>query len=370
MLFVDTMTITDAPHRSADGYLAVTPRVARTGIQEYLGRELGRPDLAVVRVYRPESEVFHKDALASFAHKPVTNDHPPEWVDASNWRKYSVGSIGDEVLRDGEFMRVPMSVMDGKAIKDIEAGKSEISMGYTADIIFDSGVTPTGEAYDAIQSKIRGNHLAIVDKARGGAQLRVIDMQTKPPHEAPAMSTKKIIVDGIAVEVPEVTAAIVERSLNDSASRLIDANAKVTSLQSEVATLTTKVATTDAELVTIKQQLADAKNPASIEAAVKSRAVVADSAKKIMPTVVIDGKTEAEIRAQVVTAKLGDAAKDWTEAQVLASFTAFAMSAPTDPYAAAVRDAATNSNVVNLNDAEAARIKRDADLQNAYKDVK
>src|SRR4051812_27104347 len=103
----DTFTL-DGVRRTADGYLAAFAKVARTGIQEYRGSELGRPDLGVVRVYRPPEEVFSADALHSFAHRPVTLRHPSQPVSSKNWRKHAGGQTGDEVVRDGEYIRVPM----------------------------------------------------------------------------------------------------------------------------------------------------------------------------------------------------------------------------------------------------------------------
>lgn len=368
MLFVDLMTLDAAPKRTSDGYLLAAPKVARTGIQEYLGSEVGRPDMQIVKVYRPENEVFSTDALRSFAHRPVTVDHPPVLVDASNWKQYGVGTIGDEVMRDGEFVRVPLMLMDKNAIDQVDSGKVELSMGYTADLIFDSGVTPNGEKYDAYQANIRGNHLAIVDKARGGAELRVIDSSyhsNKPTNEGNPVTTKQIVIDGITVEVPTVAAQVVEKSIGDAAAKITTLSTENAALQTKVATLTTDGATKDAEIATLKQQLADAKNPAAIDAAVKARAVVVDSAKKILPDVVVDGKSDAEIKRQVVDSKLGDLAKGWSDEQIAASFAALSVSAPAtnvDPYAAAVRDSSTT----HFSDAEKARIERDKELSSAW----
>lgn len=161
--------------RTNDGYLVATPRVARVGIQLYSGAEMGRPQMDRVLVYRPEEEVFNKDALHSFGHRPVTNDHPNELVTADNWKKYSVGSLGGDIARDGDFVRVPFALMDSSAIKDFESGKREISFGYTCDIAWEPGITADGQAYDAIQRNIRGNHCALVDRARGGELLRLGD---------------------------------------------------------------------------------------------------------------------------------------------------------------------------------------------------
>ena len=163
---------------TGDGYLVATPRISRTGIQLYRGSEVGMKDKAVVRVYRPEAEVFHKDSMNSLAHRPLTNDHPSVPVTADNWKEFSVGQSGGEVVRDGEFVRVPMAFMDAKAIKDIKAGKKQLSVGYSCDLEFKDGMTPDGQPYDAIQTNIRGNHIALVKAARGGDRLTVGDQTT------------------------------------------------------------------------------------------------------------------------------------------------------------------------------------------------
>lgn len=158
-----------------DGYLVAAPRIARTGIQIYRGAELGRPQLADVRVYRPEAEVFSKAAMRSFAWRPITVDHPDEEVNSKNWRKYGVGQVGEDVARDGEFIRVPLVLMDQAAIDAVQQGKSQLSVGYGAKLIWDAGTTDDGEEYDAIQTAIRANHVAIVSVARGGDKLAVGD---------------------------------------------------------------------------------------------------------------------------------------------------------------------------------------------------
>jgi hypothetical protein len=127
MLLYDRITLDEAAQVrvTEHGYLTAMPRVARTGIQLYGGDEVGRPDLRIVRVYRPEEEVFHKDSIHSYPHKPVTNEHPPEAVTVDNWKKYASGGLGDEVLRDGDYARVPMTMMDKGLVKDYQDGKSE-----------------------------------------------------------------------------------------------------------------------------------------------------------------------------------------------------------------------------------------------------
>lgn len=180
MLMFDRYPLDDAAKVSItkDGYLIATPRVARTGIQLYYGRELGvtgRDASKVFKVFRPEAEVFHKDSMASYAYKPMTDDHPPENVTVDTWGKYSRGQMSGDVARDGDFIRVPMALMDGGLVKKYKDGKVELSMGYECEIVWQPGTTPSGDVYDASQKDIRINHCAVVDAARGGQDLRIGD---------------------------------------------------------------------------------------------------------------------------------------------------------------------------------------------------
>lgn len=360
------------PRVTADGYMIAMPKAARIGVQEYTGTELGRPDLKAVRVYRAEEEVFNKDSLGSLAHKPITIEHPPVLVDASNWKKYASGQIGDEIARDGDFIRVPMMIADQKAIDAINAGKVELSMGYTCDIEFMDGIAPDGTAYSAVQRNIRGNHLAIVDTARGGSQLRVIDYK---PKETEIM-THQVIVDGVSLQVADAaTAQLITKALKDAGAEAEKATNDKKALDKKIADMEMELSelkkqrdaektTNDSIIADMKAKLADAQSPAAIDAAVKARALVIDSAKKVLAAVVIDGKTDEEIKRQVVDAKLGDAAKGWDAGKIDASFAALcAAGVAVDPYRKAVAD----SSGVSLNDSEAAYKQMCADLSNAHK---
>lgn len=66
--------------RTADGYPIAEAKAVRTGIQPYLRDEVGKPDLQVVRVYRPAEEVFSDNSLQSFTHAPVAVNHPDEAI--------------------------------------------------------------------------------------------------------------------------------------------------------------------------------------------------------------------------------------------------------------------------------------------------
>lgn len=361
MLFTDKITL-DGSRRTGDGYLAANARVARTGIQTYLGREVGKPDLAQVKVYRPESEVFSTDALRSFAHRPVTNDHPPEAVSARNWKTHSVGMTGDEIARDGTFVRVPMVVMDQAAIDDVEGGKRELSMGYACDLDWTAGMTPEGEAYDAVQTNIRGNHLAIVAAGRAGHSCRIGDSWAAiSDTQEPPMKT--FTVDGISVEMSDTAIQVVQRVLGqfaDTRTALADANTKI-------GELTATVSTKDGEIAVLKKQVEDGKmTPAQIDAAVQARQAVITDAKAITGAdVTVDGKTDGDIRRAAVDAKLGDAAKGMDDAAIAGAFKALRASVvDADPVRGVIKD---GPQQIDRKPVETAHAGYVTNLQDAWK---
>lgn len=285
MEFHDALTL-DSPRRTADGYLVASVRAARTGIQEYAGSEVGKPDMKIVRVYRPADEVFSKDAMASFTSIPVTVDHPPVAVTADTWREHAVGNTGEDIARDGEFIRVPLIVKDASAIRQIEAGKRELSMGYTTELKWDAG-TFNGMAYDAVQTSLRGNHLAIVGRARGGDKLRIGDSSMDP---------LKIVRDGVTIEVNDAFIASLDKKITTLTADI----AKLTADHATaLATKDTELAKRDAEIDGLKAKVLDA---SALDAAVTKRADLIATAKAIHDAD-YTGKTEIDIRKAVLTAK-------------------------------------------------------------------
>jgi cation transport regulator ChaB len=293
---------------TSDGYLIAAPRIARTGIQIYKGFEVGRPDVDTVRVYRPEDQVFAKDAMGSLAFRPITLDHPGEPVTAENWRKFAVGLASGEIARDGEFVRIPMALMDAEAIREYRNGKAQLSVGYAADLKWGEGTTPKGEVYDAMQTSIRGNHIAMVRAARGGPQLRIGDK-----HKERNMTERTITLDGVSVTVDDRDAQIIERTIAQLNTQLADANGKLRASETKVGEITTQLAdaqkavqTKDGEIVVLKKQVEDAKSPDKLNQAVRERSEVVDRARTVLgDALVIDGRTNEQIRRAVVEKGLG-----------------------------------------------------------------
>ena len=141
--------------------------------------------------------------MHSYSHLPITLEHPGVTVTADNWKKYAIGETGDEVIRDGGSVRVPMMLRDAAAIQLVKDGKRELSVGYGCDLVWGDGFTPDGEPYDAVQHNIRGNHLAIVTRARGGSTLAIGD----------TTMTKSVMIDGLPCEMTDNSALIVQRAI-------------------------------------------------------------------------------------------------------------------------------------------------------------
>jgi len=144
------------------GFLHDTPIVTSTGIFEY-----GLPDGGVRRELRLPEHVFDKKSLASYAGKPVIITHEAGSIDKDNVMKEIVGTILSEGFQDGSDVRCKVVIHDIDKVK--KTPYRELSLGYNLDLIEEPGEW-NGEPYDAIQTNIRINHLAIVESARAGEQ--------------------------------------------------------------------------------------------------------------------------------------------------------------------------------------------------------
>lgn len=138
-----------------------------------------------------------------------------------------------------------------------------------------------------------------------------------------------LIIDGLQVtEVSDQAKAAIEKLQG----QVKDAETRATASEAKVGELTAAVSAKDGEIAALNQKLKDAEiNPAQLEKLVADRSALIAQAKGIDPSVVTDGKTDAEIRKAVVTAKLGDAAKGMDDAAIGGAFTAFAKDVKVDP---------------------------------------
>lgn len=373
VLLHDRATISGGKARiTKEGYLVADALVARAdNIQAYSAAELGLTDRAatdMVRVFRPASEVFAVDSLRTASRLPIVLDHPVKdgqavMVDAANWREFAKGETGEEILRDGEFLRVPIRVTDAGAVASVGSDRQEFSLGYTANLRFEAG-TFGDQAYDAVATDLRYNHLAACRTARGGEELRITDERTTPTPQPPgATAVKNILVDGLPVNVADAAAA--EATISKLVGDRATAQAEATDAKAATAAANTTIAARDAEIITLKEQVAQATlTPQALRDAAVSYGRTVAIAKALGATVT-DAMDEPAVRKAAVAHKMGDKAAAFTDTDNTAAFEALAAGLPANQAAAPVHDALrtvlADGPPATLGDAEkAAATARDA----------
>lgn len=148
-----------------EGYLVDKPIVTSVGIFEYVNK-----DGSIRKELRLPEHVFDKESLASYRGKPVILTHRAGTVDKDNVDREHIGTILSDGIQDGDDVRVEIIIHDTDVIR--KSGLRELSLGYSLDLDETPG-TWNGQHYDAVQTNIRINHLALVDKARAGGQARL-----------------------------------------------------------------------------------------------------------------------------------------------------------------------------------------------------
>ena len=369
MKIEDSVLLGDTLQVDENGYLRVNARTARTGIQVYSGFEVGRPDMKAVNVYRDEAEVFSKSSLDTFANIPITVGHPEAAVNAQTWRDKAVGNTLEEVLRDGEYLKIGLKIMDASAVQAVKDGTRELSVGYETQLLWEDGKAPDGTPYQAKQTGIVANHIAIVPRGRAGSKARIGDAGAKSWGAAPIITTDKetvtmtdalrtVVVDGLSVQTTDQGAQAItklQKDLESSAAKLAAADAAHSAA----------IAAKDEEIGTLKADLKKAQDaipsPEALSKLVADRAALEATVKAIAKDVKTEGVSDADIRKAAVAAKLGDdMVKDASEAEIAGMFKAIAKDAATsDPVRAALLNRDTKTNVTD--NGQAAYEKRLAD---------
>lgn len=292
---------------TADGYLvAKHSTLARTGVQQYRAYELGldadgMDPMRVIRLHRPAEEVFNPQSMSSFESKPITVDHPSDPVTSDNWADLAKGEARD-IARFGEMMTATLIVKSKDAIDAIQSGKNQLSNGYMFDLDMTPGTSAQGQGYDGVQRNIRGNHIAIVDAARCGSACRIADSQLNEGVTTMADALRKVIVDGIPVEVNDTAAAAIDKLVQARDKALADVKTADAALAEANTKHTEALAAKDAELETVKK---DVITPEARDAMVADWAKLIGDAKRLVPELVTDGKTCLAIRREVITALAG-----------------------------------------------------------------
>lgn len=163
----------------ADGRLHVdASRISKANISPYYGQEipgweaLGLEPQKVYRLYRDPVEL--ERAADSFARLPILSKHVP--VNVTDPQKdLVVGAIGSAVNFQPPYLVADICIWDAPAIAGIETDTvRELSCSYRYVAVMEPGEAD-GEPYDGRMTEIIGNHLALVEVGRAGADVVVAD---------------------------------------------------------------------------------------------------------------------------------------------------------------------------------------------------
>jgi len=155
-----------SPEKTNEGFLKGDAFLTRSGILEYATAD------GMIRELRPEQAVFDSASLDSLRMKPVTDDHPAVggrrvMVTTDNISQFSKGSVGENLERVDGKIKARIMITDSDMVKAVLAGRNQLSCGYVCSLKFEGG-TFDGQHFDAIQSNIVYNHVAVVSEGRAG----------------------------------------------------------------------------------------------------------------------------------------------------------------------------------------------------------
>lgn len=299
------------PSKTGGGLMRLEGYISRSGVFSYT-----QPDGTVIREWRPPDEVADATSVDSARMAPATLDHPAEEVTLANFDKLAVGYLGDDVrvemlwAAEGPSspdktpppnvkLRAKITIKDTALIAKLEAKElRELSCGYTADLEMTPGRTPDGEDYDAIQRRIRYDHVAFVDMGRQGPGIAVrLDHlvrltpqpQPQPQPADPAQETtmKKLTLDGVSYDAPEQTIEAVQAHQRKSEQALAQVVTNLDSEKAKVVDLNKKLAEAEekADSAAKGQKAAEkaaADEKARIGAGVKARITLERAAINVM----------------------------------------------------------------------------------------
>ena len=173
-MFYTTAQLSERIAETPEGYLLCEAvPIARTGELAYAPAETPIPaGEGQTIITRGAADLFAAETLASFEGKPVTLEHPPDFVTPDTWKQYAVGTVQNVRQGDGEDadkLLADLLLTDARAIEAVRTKKlRELSCGYDAEYSADA----PGKGR---QTNIRGNHVALVAQGRCGSACAIQD---------------------------------------------------------------------------------------------------------------------------------------------------------------------------------------------------
>ncbi len=216
------LAMDSASKRSIDrnGFMHVgISNITKESVDPYRGYEIPRskefgfdPD-KIYMGYRSGEEL--KKAAHTFNGLPITREHHVDSAENPQ-REHRVGSIGTDCAYNAPYLQASVTITDGEAIRKIESGeRMEFSAGYFFEPVFEKGEFE-GKPYDFIMTEIKGNHIALVETGRAGADVCVADSKKAVQDVLTPRSASEAKTALFASESECAAGRCTERSFTDS----------------------------------------------------------------------------------------------------------------------------------------------------------
>jgi hypothetical protein len=316
-----------------EGFLKAKVTIAKPGVFPYV------EDNKLKFYAKLPQDIFSKSTIDSAKGAPVvtdisTKDHPKKgndyiFVDSENYSDYVMGNISEPTVENGKLVAYE-TIWDSRLIDEIKQGNlKEVSIGFSHSFDNSPGEYE-GKKYDKAQTNIVINHLAHVDKARAGDDIRIhVDRKQnlseenimKPEKQSAAGADPKGTPDTkFSYRKFDGSADIsvsqeVHTELMSLRNTIKDFQKQVDSYKTQVDDLNKKSESKDkdAEIASLKEtvdgwkkQYDDLKNsiPGVANTMAKERTELIEFAKSVDSKIAIDGLTNKEIKLQIISAGL------------------------------------------------------------------
>lgn len=284
-------------------------RLARVGTMVYRASELKTADgsqlfegdaSGIVHIERDADVVFSQQTMDSFVGKSITIKHPEKIVDTKSHRDLSHGHVLNTRRGSGnlsDFLVGDILVTTDEGIAALDSLR-EVSCGYDADY---EKISPNRGR----QTKIVGNHLALVERGRCGPNCYVGDQDMSVEEESD-MTTK---ADGLSF-IKKLLGA----STNDEAAKMIadeEARQAQVATADAIAALTKQVGEMAAQIAALtadKEDEEDEEEEEGEKAETKDAAITFDAATQPLVQTRVASAAEKLVPGHTVPALTTDAA--------------------------------------------------------------
>ena len=184
----DTISLPSSREFNERGALVAPASIARTGLMDYLAKDLGEPfkDVdpnKVIKVMTRDEDLFSEETMKSFRSAPITIGHPEDDVTAANASTLQYGFLEGMPTKLGDSLDATVVLSHKDALDLVQSKEAEqLSAGTYAEIIRLGDEEAAELGYDAYKKNITCNHVAIVKRGRAGSA-RIADEDNVKLHD-------------------------------------------------------------------------------------------------------------------------------------------------------------------------------------------